>query len=351
MLMLSIQEKKLWNNLSKKVLEHKADSDGMISEIRFELQPAFQYFIGALLAAKERMEEAKKWFEAGMEKETVPANSYMLEFIERHGGRFTIPQITFSDPRPFVHFTEVPQIKTSREKFIKYCGHSLPKFNRPISIMDIGCGSGAFLVNMINHLRSIGKVNDIKEVLLLDPSSNMLELAKNNVSRIFPHAKIEVLNQRLEEVSGKISSKYDIALGILSIHHMPFEKKMIHMKNLSKSVDHFLIFEPHANHDTPELFSPELAVSVYQVFGRPTDFVLAHPGPKEIVRKCVDFFLMTEAISLLTQPRKIRTEYHMLRTQWHDLLKKSLPPEFTCLFDSTCYTDDYLEFIAIHYGR
>jgi hypothetical protein len=106
-----------------------------------------------------------------------------------------------------------------------------------------------------------------------------------------------------------------------------------------------------ANNDTPELYSPDLAFSVYQSYGRIIDFVYAHDAPVEVVTDCIDSFLMTELVSILTQPRGERTDYHMLRSQWNDLFETELCPEFTMRCDSTCYADEYLALFTMHYGR
>ena len=105
-----------------------------------------------------------------------------------------------------------------------------------------------------------------------------------------------------------------------------------------------------ANNDTPECSSPELALSVYQSYGRIMDFVYAHDAPVDVVTDCIDAFLMTEVISILTEPRGVRTDYHMLRTQWHDLFSAVLCPEFSLRSDSACYADEYMTLFTMHYG-
>lgn len=81
------------------------------------------------------------------------------------------------------------------------------------------------------------------------------------------------------------------------------------------------------------------------------DFVYSHDAPVDVVTDCIDSFLMTEVVSLLTRPRGERTEYHMLRSQWHDLFRDCLCPEFAVCSDSTCYADEYMTLFTLHYGR
>ena len=113
----------------------------------------------------------------------------------------------------------------------------------------------------------------------------------------------------------------------------------------------FIIFEIDANNDLPEQFSPELALSVYQSYGRMISLVFMHDAPLGLALSCVDAFLMTEEVSFLVHPRGQRNDYHMLKTQWHELFEEVLAPDFSCLCDTSCYADDYTGFFTMHYGR
>lgn len=46
----------------------------------------------------------------------------------------------------------------------------------------------------------------------------------------------------------------------------------------------------------------------------------------------------------------MRTEYHMPRKQWHELLESACSPKMSCLGETTCYSDQYCELLALHYG-
>ena len=217
--------------------------------------------------------------------------------------------------------------------------------------MDIGCGDGALTVMLLQHLRDTGKVNQFAEILLVDSSPAMISLAQKTVSEAFPDVHITTENARIQDCSATIDHHYDIAISSLAYHHMPVEDKDIHLAQLKPWIDHFILFEMDANNDTPELYSPDLAFSVYQSYGRIMDFVYAHDAPVDVVTDCIDSFLMTEVVSILTQPRGIRTDYHMLRSQWNDLFRRGLGPEFTLRCDSTCYADEYMMLFTMHYGK
>ena len=57
------------------------------------------------------------------------------------------PAVAFEDPRPFVHFSNVPIMKDARKQLVHQCAHTLPSFDRPVRFMDIGCGDGALTVD------------------------------------------------------------------------------------------------------------------------------------------------------------------------------------------------------------
>ncbi len=313
------------------------------------LRTPFHFYVGTMLAAKGRIPAARKWLEAGSLSEPLPACSYMLDLIERQGGALSIPEVTFSDPEPWVHFSSLPELCAARDRFLELASGSLPTFSGAFSMLDIGCGNGELGVRLIEALIAAGKVERVGSVMLMDPSAGMLELAGRNVARAFPGAEVRLLETRLED-AGELSP-CDVAIASLAVHHMPAETKRVHLGRLGETVDHFLLMELEANHDYPELHSPEIAFSVYQVFGRGLQFVFNQDAPAEVHRKCADMFLMTEAVSLLSEPRGDRTEYHMLRRQWRDLLDEAMTPGFSCLCDATCYSDPFVEQMTIHYAR
>jgi hypothetical protein len=66
---------------------------------------------------------------------------------------------------------------------------------------------------------------------------------------------------------------------------------------------------------------------------------------------CVDNFLMTELVSILTQPRGRRTDYHMLQKQWLDLFEEVLAPEFSLGGYRVCHADENFHVFMAHYAR
>ncbi len=351
MIFLGRDEAKRWHQSGKLVAAGKLAPGGQPEGVRQALLPHFHFYAANLLASTGRGEEAMRWFREGalLESHENLGNAYFASFMARQGGALRMPEVAFADPRPYVHFTGVPVIREARERLIAQAARSLPDFNAPFRFIDIGCGDGGLTVAFLRSLRETGRIGEIGCVTLVDPFPGMLELATATVSAAFPGVSVVPILGRFQDVSADLP-KSDVALAALSIHHMPREVRQVHLERLSARIRHLILFELNANHDTPELSSPELAVSVYQSYGTMVDEVFAHDASLELAQACVDHFLLVEAVSLLTEPRGVRTDYHMLRSQWKEQFTQALGPDFTCLCEFTDYASNGLELITLHYG-
>jgi SAM-dependent methyltransferase len=250
-----------------------------------------------------------------------------------------------------MHFTTVPALQEARKHFLNHATASLPKFGRPIRFLDLGCGDGGLTLALLQTLCDRGYATGIDAVLLVDPSAKMLRSARQLLTGVFPKARIDVLEGRAEAVTRQAPPGFDIALSSLAWHHMPYEIKLGLATAVADRADHVLLFEIEGHHDTPERHSPALAVSVYQLYGAAVEMVMTHPAPRVVIEACLDHFLTGELISLMTETRGQRTEYHMLRRQWHALLSEGLGPDFECRADCTCWYDELTEMFMLHYGR
>lgn len=295
----------------------------------------------------------RDWIKAGLagEQGGLFSNAFLLSYLGRNNGKLVIPEVIFADPAPYVHFAGTPVLLDSRTKFRAHCVHALPRYTKPLRIMDIGCGHGIVLTDLLLELRKSGSIGAVEEILLIEPSEGMLRLAKENVVKAFPEARVNFSQARIEALSDKIDGYYDIALASLAYHHMPYEIKLYHLKKLKDHIGCFILFELDANNDSPEMHSPELALSVYQLYGSVMDFVFAHDAPVEIALSSIDKFLMSEAIYFFTEPRGKRTDYHMLRSQWHQVFREGLGENFSNFCDSTCFWDENMGFFTMIYGK
>jgi SAM-dependent methyltransferase len=353
MLFLSAHEKTGWENLARTIIQNQAKPEEYQGMIRSNLLSAFYYFIGTRLAAQGQSKRCREWIYEGTlcEEEGLFSSTFLMGFLSRHNGMMNPPAVVFEDPRPYIHFSQVPAMEKARQKLIHQFAHSLSAFDHPIRFMDIGSGDGTLTVRILTSLINSGKVPGFSEIMLIDSSPAMITLAKEKIEASFPGVLITTVNARIQDCSGSINRRYHIAMSSLAYHHMPVEDKRLHLTRIKPLIDHFLLFEMNANHDTPDLYSPDLVLSVYQSYGRIIDFVFSHDAPADVVTDCIDSFLMTELISILTEPRGKRSDYHMLRTQWNDLFISTLGPEFTLRSDSSCYADEYLDLFLLHYGR
>lgn len=353
MLFLSKNESQAWENMSNQVVTQNQKPDEFNGELSKVLLPVFRLYTGIRFYLQGNDPLGLAWIGAGAfeESDQIMLNGFLASFLKRQGGKLRMPAVAFEDPAPYIHFTGVPAMVSARKNFMMDCPHSLPRFDRPVRIMDIGCGDGGMLVMLLNHLLKTGTIGELETVLLVDQSPNMIETAHRIISEAFPGVEVLTLIDRIENVSDSIDSHFDIAFASLSYHHMTLEKKRIHLEKLKNRIDHFVLFELDANNDTPDVNTPELALSVYQSYGRLIDFVFAHDAPLDVAFQCVDNFLMTELVSIMTQPRGVRTDYHMLHAQWLDLFTEKLEPEFSLLGNAICYSDESFTLFMIHYGR
>ena len=188
MFFLSNAEAKQWHHESERVLSDSLPPDAAKPPMRPATAPAFRFHVGTRLAAAGNSSLAGEWLRAGATEESglLMSNSLMLSFLERHSGKLAMPAIAFEDPRPFVHWAGTPELASARTAFVRQLAISLPRFNKPIRIMDIGTGNGALLVSLLKRLREESKVSDIAEILLIDFSPAMIDLASRTVRRRFP---------------------------------------------------------------------------------------------------------------------------------------------------------------------
>lgn len=353
MLLLSADEREQWRSYAAEALAGGKSPGELQVNVRVNLAPILDFYLGAFLAASGLVELGRRWLVAGAlnEEEALMSNSYLSSFLDRHGGALAMPAVVFADPAPYIHFTGVPTMRDSRRRFLAHCANSLPRFNAPVRIVDIGCGDGALTAALVESLRAAGKVGDVKELALIDRSPAMLAVAERTVGKVLDKSVLKLMPGKIEDLAGRLEGRYDIAVSALAYHHMPLEQKRVNLGMLRPRMDHFIVFDIDANNDLPEQFSPELALSVYQSYGRMINLVFMHDAPVDLALSCVDAFLMTEEVSFLIEPRGRRNDYHMLKTQWHDLFAETLAPDFNCLCDTSCYADDYTGLFTLHYGR
>jgi hypothetical protein len=90
---------------------------------------------------------------------------------------------------------------------------------------------------------------------------------------------------------------------------MPSEIKVPTMKIIANRSKYCLISEANYNHDLPEKDTPELMYSVTESYGLIIQDVLNSTASQSDKKLCINNFLLTEAINILTKDRQDRVDY------------------------------------------
>jgi len=133
MVFLSKEESRSWRQMADRIL---ATGEGPLiveEQVRAGLIPAFHFYIGMLLLASGKERSGKEWIRMGMAGEPggLFSNSYLLSFLERHGGKLVIPETIFSDPAPYMHFASTPMLVDAKAAFRTHCIHPCPGSPNP----------------------------------------------------------------------------------------------------------------------------------------------------------------------------------------------------------------------------
>ncbi len=314
---------------------------------------AFRFFAGTTLAARGDP-RAPAWLgaAAAVDGPELRASESVAELLRRHG-QLATPAAggAFSCPGAWNHFASLPALRAARSELVSFAVDSLPGDAGSLSVLDVGCGDGGMLAEILSGLIAGGRFDEVASVTLLDPSRAMLERARARIASEWPGARLECLEARLEDVAGRLPGQYDLALGSLSLHHMPAERKHAALSRLAPRVDHLLLLELDADHDSPEVGSPRLAASVHETYGWLLAQVLGPGAPDDTARESADRFVAPELVSLLTEPRGVRSEYHMPRAAWMELLEGALGPDIRPLGVRTALATGHGDLFALHMGR
>ena len=110
---------------------------------------------------------------------------------------------------------------------IKSLEQLLPKNNREITIVDLGCGGG----DMLRLIDLWGKNKNLKLNLIgIDANPNIVAFAKRNLLA-YPHIQFRTLNIFSEEFE---SQQFDIVIGTLFYHHFSSDQLVHFFKKLKQ---------------------------------------------------------------------------------------------------------------------
>jgi 2-polyprenyl-3-methyl-5-hydroxy-6-metoxy-1,4-benzoquinol methylase len=112
---------------------------------------------------------------------------------------------------------------------IKSLEQLLPKNDREITIVDLGCGGG----DMLRMIDSWGKNKKLNLKLIgIDANPNIVAFAKRNLIA-YPHIQFKTLNIFSEEFQ---KQQYDIVIGTLFYHHFSSDQLVHFFKKLKHQV-------------------------------------------------------------------------------------------------------------------
>jgi SAM-dependent methyltransferase len=200
-----------------------------------------------------------------------------------------------------------------------------PEANPCPTIIDIGCGNGILIVEIVKQLLTIYQLESI-HIIAIEQSPEMLAATQKYCQEsISIPVQFTPICGKIQEIAAHQWETIDRHHPIwfinasLSLHHLPREIKVPMMKILADRSTYCLISEAHYNHDLPEKDTPELVYSVTESYGFVIQDVLNSQASATDKKLCIDNFLLTEAINILKNDREDRGDYHALISEWEEL--------------------------------
>lgn len=193
-----------------------------------------------------------------------------------------------------------------------------------LTICDIGPGNGILLGDILAELFAIYPLPELR-VVLLEMSPQMLEATVQHLEERFGEKvkPVKILG-RVQDCQAMLKASagpgYWFVMGSASLHHLPKEGKQEIFQTLARTTQHLVLTDFVANHDLPQLNSPELVYSVSNFYAYIIDDVWKTPTESESRKwqAIADFFL-TEAIHMLTKERLERIDYHAPIELWNQV--------------------------------
>jgi hypothetical protein len=290
------------------------------------------FYASEMLFSKGRFDDAMDFLEnhRGDNVFTNVLYSYLLK-----SGKFEPAAVIFEKSAPYDLWTRSNLFSKvfngSLITLSRYIKVNPPPSTDLVTIIDIGTGNGVMIAAMINKILESYSIKKIK-LILVEQSAEMLEVSKNycnahirtQLEIVTVHSKVEDISREDAEKAAKNNYPIWFVNCSLSLHHLPWERKIPVLRVIREMSGTCLLSELNFNHDSPERDDPELDYSVYTNYGFLMRDVLESPrlNAEEKVIVNEQFFL-SEAVAILSKPRSERVDYHTKISGWKDVALKA----------------------------
>lgn len=282
-------------------------------------------YAGILLAKKGQLNESLKLLNHVSENHSFC--SHLQTYLEEYNS-FHVTTPTFQETKAFDVWLN-SQFYQNYQASIMECISDFASRENPgqdqITIIDIGTGNGILITKIVNLITSILNFKKIN-LVLIDQSLEMLKSAKQYCKRhcLIPVeivdicSKIQDLNFNDKSLCEFFNSSWFV-LASASLHHMSRKFKKEILQNILEYSPRIFISEFHANHDLPEEDTPEFIYSVTQHYRYYIDDIMSSLINENEKKICIQKFILSEAITMLKNPKESRVDYHAPLEEWISL--------------------------------
>ena len=287
---------------------------------------SFPYIYSAvLLAAENRVEDSLGMFRLCNKGAFLKIIS---EYLKKNGA--LIPNVkVFKDSAPYSAWIKTDFAKSYTTNTVNsihaFYHERIRNQDEKLTILDIGTGNGILITDIINRILDDSNCKQV-ELILLDKFPAMLEAAgKYCKKHIQGQLKITEICCEINKITEKqieiIKAKAPVSFinCALSIHHFPWETKILVLQKLKLLSDYCVISDLNFNHDIPDKYSPELIYAVYVNMECVFSDILTSNITENEKKLAIEEFFLAETINIICQDRNSRIDYHTKIRHWKNL--------------------------------
>jgi hypothetical protein len=283
-------------------------------------------YAGILLASQQRINDAISILKLCLDR---TFSAVLADYLFEH--QAFIPTATaFQETTPYDVWTQTDLYESQMAGTLKAITSFAKRIPPPDlatspTIIDIGSGNCILLVEIVNQLLSLYQLDSI-QIVSIEQSPEMLIATQQYCQKsISIPIVFTPICGKIQEITTQQIATIDrhhpiwFVNASLSLHHMPSEIKVPTMKMIANRSKYCLISEAHYNHDLPEKDTPELIYSVTESYGFVIQDILNSTASQSDKKLCINNFLLTEAINILSKDRQERGDYHALISEWQEI--------------------------------